>query len=185
MSTARIWFDGACEPYNPCGHGTCGFVATVGEETVATERGQIGEGGGITDNVAEYTAITEALKYVGHELDAETIYIQGGPQFVISRMTRQYIVNSQNLIPRLARGWGNCRHPQLRRLQWVPREQNEAADALSEGAYDGRAFADRLERVHGGHGHAVFVVPRRGTGPVREWRRDSQSHPAGERPHRR
>lgn len=147
MSTARIWFDGACEPYNPGGHGTWGFVVKVGDETVTTERGYIGEGEGVTNNVAEYTALIKALEYARDQLNAETIHVHGDSQLVIRQMTGQYNVNSQNLIPLWREARGIAADLGTVHFQWVPREQNEEADALSKQEYEARAYADRLERA--------------------------------------
>lgn len=147
MSTARIWFDGACEPYNPGGHGTWGVVVKQGEETVAEARGYIGEGDGVTNNVAEYTALLEALTYARDDLDADTVYVYGDSQLVIRQMTGRYNVNSGNLLPLWREAQSIARDLDTVHFEWVPREQNQHADALSKREYEAHAYADRLDRA--------------------------------------
>ncbi|MFQ3293213.1 MAG: ribonuclease HI [Halobacteriales archaeon] len=147
MSTARIWFDGACEPYNPGGHGTWGFVVKDSDGVVATERGYIGEGDGVTNNVAEYTALTHALEYAREELDVDTLHVHGDSQLVIRQLTGEYDVNSQRLRPLWREARRLCNDFEERHFQWVPREENVEADALAEREYEERAYPDRLERA--------------------------------------
>lgn len=146
MTTARIWFDGACEPYNPGGHGTWGIVIKH-DDSEATDSGYIGEGDGVTNNVAEYTALIEALEYAADELDADTIHVHGDSQLVIRQMTGQYNVNSQRLMPLWREAKSLSRTLDDVHFQWVPREQNEHADKLSKREYESRAYADRRERA--------------------------------------
>ena len=147
MTPTRIWFDGACEPINPGGHGTWGIIIKQGKETIAHERGYIGEGEGITNNVAEYTALIEALEYTQEELDTDTLHIHGDSQLVIRQMTGQYNVNSQKLLPLWREAQSLANDIETVQFQWVPREQNEEADALSKREYEERAYANRLARA--------------------------------------
>jgi ribonuclease HI len=146
MSAAKIWFDGACEPRNPGGHGTWGFVVETSDITVE-QRGYIGEGDGVTNNVAEYTALIEALKYTRDRVHATTVHVHGDSQLAIRQMTGEYNVNSARLRPlwqaarRVAEEFDSVRY------QWVPREQNERADRLSKREYEERAYPDRKARA--------------------------------------
>lgn len=147
MNDAHIWFDGACEPYNPGGHGTWGFVVKRDDATIARERGYIGEGDGVTNNVAEYTALVNALEHARAELDADTIHVHGDSQLVIRQMTGRYDVNSRRLRPLWQDAQRLAREFETVHYEWVPREQNEEADALSKREYKERAYADRRERA--------------------------------------
>lgn len=142
-----VWFDGACEPYNPGGHGTWGFVVERDGETIAEERGYIGQGDGITNNVAEYTALIEALEYVRDELDADTVHVHGDSQLAIRQLTGRYNVNSSRLQPLWHEAQQLAGKFDTVHYQWVPREQNEDADALSKQEYEEQAYADRLKRA--------------------------------------
>jgi ribonuclease HI len=129
-----IWFDGACEPVNPGGHGTYGIVVEQGGEIVHKERGYIGEDEGITNNVAEYEALVAALEHTRAEYPDAPVTVYGDSQLVIRQLTGEYAVRS----PRLRPLWQDARRlaNQLDvEFEWVPREQNERADALSREAY--------------------------------------------------
>lgn len=113
----------------------------------------------MTNNVAEYTALIEALEFVRDELDVDALYVHGDSQLVVRQLTGQYDVNRRRLRPL----W---RHAERLyddfdevHLQWVPREENEKADALAEREYEERAYADRLDRARS---EDTSVSPREG-----------------------
>jgi ribonuclease HI len=142
-----VWFDGACEPQNPGGHGTYGLVIASSDdgETLVTDRGYIGHGEGITNNVAEYTALIEALEYVHDHAPTAQVTVHGDSQLVIRQLTGEYRVRSERLRPL----WQEATH--LARdldliFEWVPREQNERADGLSRRAYHEHVYHDAIER---------------------------------------
>jgi ribonuclease HI len=140
-----VWFDGACEPQNPGGHGTYGIVIAASEDgtTLATDCGYIGHGEGVTNNVAEYTALIEALEYVHEHAPTAQITVRGDSQLVIRQLTGEYRVRSERLRPL----WQEASH--LARdlditFEWIPREQNEHADGLSRRAYHEHAHTDAI-----------------------------------------
>jgi ribonuclease HI len=64
MANVTIFTDGACEPINPCGAATAAFVVVNhANEIIHKEAKVIGVGRGMTNNLAELTAIAEALKW--------------------------------------------------------------------------------------------------------------------------
>jgi ribonuclease HI len=64
-NAVTIFTDGACEPINPCGAATAAFVVVNhANEIIHKEAKVIGVGRGMTNNLAELTAIAEALKWV-------------------------------------------------------------------------------------------------------------------------
>lgn len=145
-----LWFDGACEPVNPGGHGTYGIVIEQDEQIVHEERGYIGEGEGITNNVAEYEALIAGLEHIRAEYSGASVTVHGDSQLVIRQLTGEYAVRS----PRLRPLWQDARRlaNQLDvEFEWVPREQNEPADALSRVAYyehtEQEALDQRRERA--------------------------------------
>jgi ribonuclease HI len=144
-SNLTVWFDGACEPQNPGGHGTYGIVITASEDgtTLITDCGYIGYGEGVTNNVAEYTALIEALEYVHEHASTAQITVRGDSQLVIRQLTGEYRVRSERLRPL----WQEASH--LARdlditFEWIPREQNEHADGLSRRAYHEHAHTDAI-----------------------------------------
>jgi ribonuclease HI len=58
--------DGLCEPRNPGGWACWAFVVhkAIDDEFIHDDRGCIGAGDGMTNNLAEYTAVLEALRWV-------------------------------------------------------------------------------------------------------------------------
>jgi len=68
----RIYCDGACEPYNPGGVATYAFVVYEGEERkdrirIHEEAGVVAVGVGATNNLAEFSAVRAALRWVLRE----------------------------------------------------------------------------------------------------------------------
>jgi ribonuclease HI len=63
-NAVTIFTDGACEPINPCGAASAAFVVVNhANEIIHKEAKVIGIGRGMTNNLAELTAIAEALKW--------------------------------------------------------------------------------------------------------------------------
>ena len=136
-----LFFDGACEPRNPGGIATYGFqVAANGREPL-TDKGVVGEGRGMTNNVAEYHALIQGLNSVKQQAEeGDTVEVIGDSQLVIKQMTGAYKVRSQNIIPLFARA--RKLRDQLRGkgvrvcFKWVSRDENAVADALSHAAFE-------------------------------------------------
>lgn len=120
---------------NP-GPGGAGF-------TLVDEKGKLLLARGIylgqtTNNIAEYTAIKEALA-AARELGAESIQLFSDSELLVRQLNGQYKVKSDNLKDLYAdcmelltgfKGW---------RISYVPRGQNERADALANQAMDKEA----------------------------------------------
>lgn len=133
-------FDGACEPVNPGGTGTYGFVIRGLPGLGAIPGGGVaGSGQGMTNNVAEYTALLRGLK----ALDAvatlgpdDVLVLRGDSKLVVNQLTGSWRCNHAHLAGlrdecrELLKGLG-CQW----RAEWVPREENAEADALSVEAY--------------------------------------------------
>jgi ribonuclease HI len=57
-----IFFDGLCRPKNPGGVATFGYVIYKDGEKVKRGCGVVGSGAGMTNNVAEYSALKRAAE---------------------------------------------------------------------------------------------------------------------------
>jgi ribonuclease HI len=140
-----VYFDGACEPVNPGGTGAYGYVVTRGGETLAEGSDRIGSGPGMTNNVAEYRALIAGLSEVrdrqidGRLPERVQLVCRGDSRLVCEQVAGHWRCNAphlaelRDLVRGLARqiagptpGW---------RMEWIPRAQNERADALSRLAY--------------------------------------------------
>ena len=128
--------DGACGPRNPGGCGTWGWVAYEAGLIPTAEAygfGALGKSPEMSNSIAEYQAVISALEWA----------LANGRIGVLVRSDSQLVVNQVN-------GQWRCNKPHLQelrdrvqclleetdaRIQWVPRERNEAADKLSRKAY--------------------------------------------------
>jgi ribonuclease HI len=129
-----FYTDGACEPTNPGGWATWGWVATDGNGTeLASGRGCLGHGAGCTNNLAEYTAALEATDWaLAHGLRGITL--RADSKLVVEQGAGRWECYAEHLVPlrdelrsRLAALEGS--------IEWIPREANARADALSRLAY--------------------------------------------------
>lgn len=145
-----LWFDGACEPVNPGGVPAFGWV-------VRHKTGELYKRGkGVaefsvpaTNNLAEYAALGKALASLlelpGPVSKLRDLVGFGGTPNLLVRGDSKLVVNQ------IAGEW-QCHAPMLVRcrdrvrelvaqlgwnvsFEWVPREQNAEADALSQEAW--------------------------------------------------
>lgn len=140
-----IFCDGLCEPANPNGWACWAWLArSPSGKRLREAYGCLGHGEGMTNNVAEYAAINDALRYT-----------LGRTAMLAERdMGVTFYSDSQLVINQIAGKWA-CNAPGLRELrenavrhaealiiagvrvsfEWIPREQNMDADALTRKAY--------------------------------------------------
>jgi len=141
MNGAVIFYcDGLCEPSNPGGYGCWGWLAQYHGRTFKRRCGTLGRAPDMTNNRAEYAAVLDAMR------DAVSILprIRAAGLRVVFRTDSQLIANQ-------IAGVYACRSPHLQPLcrdaqalltqldaaiEWIPREQNTDADALSRVAYE-------------------------------------------------
>jgi len=134
-----LFFDGLCEPINPGGVACGGFVAYLnGDRLKAGSRcygaGYLGDY--TSNNVAEYLALIDGLRwlleagYVGRSL-----VVKGDSQLVIKQLRGEYRVKSRRLKPLHEEASRLLSRFKDSRVEWIPRELNVEADALSREAY--------------------------------------------------
>lgn len=136
-----IFFDGACEPRNPGGVSTYGYILDWGGGFVDEGCGFICEGEGSTNNVAEWGALEAALTHLRDRGFCGSIEIYGDSALVIYQLTRRWACRK----PHLEKSRDRCLAllnvvAEQWRAGWIPREENAAADKLSK-----RAYAERLD----------------------------------------
>lgn len=133
----ELWieFDGLCEPVNPGGIPCFGFLIGTAAGDVLTEvYGVVPEDAGPrTNNTAEWYALATALRQA-RGLGVTRLSLRGDSQLVINQLTGRWNVNKEHL----AKFRAECQEF-LKGVEWdalwVPREQNDLADALSQKAY--------------------------------------------------
>ncbi len=129
----RVHFDGACQP--PTGPGIAAYGFTV-------------DGGGLhledrglavpphhprsTNNVAEYVGAICALEELVRLGYAGDVEILGDSQLIIRQMSGEYAVRAEHLRPYHERLRQLVRRFRRVEFRWIPREENERADALSK-----------------------------------------------------
>lgn len=131
-----IFFDGLCEPKNPGGMGAFGFVIYRDNYLIKKDYGVVGRGKGITNNVAEYSALKASIEWLNeNHPDEKKITVKGDSKLVINQMAGRWrikSVTSKRFVPQIRDLLGERDVT----YQWVPRENNTEADALSRKAYE-------------------------------------------------
>lgn len=142
----RLYFDGSCWP-NPGGKaGYAWRLENAEGDTVASEQGVVGRGDGMTNNVAEWAALTFALRYLASIKWRGSLAIYGDSKVVLDQLVGKY----RSCKPHL-RVWrdecrkilNNCRcrskvfQAKCRCVgwewsaAWIPREDNTECDQRS------------------------------------------------------
>lgn len=140
----EVYFDGLCEPRNPHGVATYGFV--IYDNRSAKERVRLHEGYGVvgagclgddvSNNVAEYTALMKALEWlVQNNLTEKLVEVKGDSQLAIRQLNGIYRVKAPRIIPLYKRVVELAEKFNKIHFIWVPRQYNEEADSLSRKAY--------------------------------------------------
>lgn len=143
MKMITVYFDGLCYPKNPCGVAAYGYLIYRDGQPIHRGFGAVGEGKGMTNNVAEYEGLMAAAQWLKDEGISEKIAIKGDSQLVIRQMKGEWKISSATskryvpLIRKLLQGMDVS-------FSWVPREENEEADKLSRVAY--QRYVDQARR---------------------------------------
>ncbi len=126
-----IHIDGAARG-NP-GPAAFAYIIYHNGDEVLDGSGVLGEA---TNNVAEYTALIEALKKAA-ELKGTELLIRSDSELLVKQMNGDYRVKNANLRPLHQEANRLARQFQSVRYSHVPREQNREADRLCNEALDG------------------------------------------------
>jgi ribonuclease HI len=132
------YFDGACEPFNPGGLATGGWV--IPERSIKG-CAAYGRGEGATNNVAEYSAAIDCLRAMYRIGWRGRVRLYGDSKLVVSQFAGRWRCNAphlQELLERLRKGATFFKSVEL---EWVPRAQNVDADAMSKVGFERYAVA--------------------------------------------
>ena len=130
----EAYFDGLCEPKNPGGVATFGFVVTRDGKTLHEGHGLAATPytEGATNNVAEYTGVLKALEWLLMQgLEKEKVVVRGDSELIVKQLKGEYKVKSPLLAPLYWRARELFAEMPTLRLQWVPRHENADADRLA------------------------------------------------------
>lgn len=134
LKELTIHTDGAARG-NPGEAGT-GIVFYDADGRVVREFGRFL--GVTTNNIAEYTALLEALKEA-HALGIRRILVRADSELMVKQIRGEYRVKNEGLLPLFS----EVRRMLLRFPEWriehVPREKNKRADQLANESIDKRA----------------------------------------------
>ena len=129
--TYQIYSDGASRG-NP---GPSGIGAVILDEKGKVVHEIAKYIGQVTNNVAEYEALLEALDYcVKHKLSP--VEILADSQLLIRQLSGQYKVRHENIKPLFQRAKDYLVHLKVAGYRHVPREENKHADKLANEGID-------------------------------------------------
>lgn len=133
-----VYCDGACEPVNPGGTATWGFAVFLDGELLEEASGVIGSGPAMSNNLAEYTAVVEALRAL-ERLGIEPgspVTFYGDSMLWVRQLSGDWRVNGGRYLPAYLEARTLLDRLRSRGvtvlLEWVPRERNGEADRLSK-----------------------------------------------------
>lgn len=136
MTPVVLYFDGLCEPRNPGGYACWAWVALARDgSVVASARGCIGHGVGMTNNLAEYESLIQGLTGLW-EAGHRDVVVRGDSQLVVNQVNGTWACNAAHLRGLRDRARALVAQAGVRRLEWVPREKNARADSESRRAYE-------------------------------------------------
>ena len=153
-NAVTIFTDGACEPINPCGAATAAFVVVNhANEIIHKEAKVIGIGRGMTNNLAELTAIAEALKWAEGQ-GYKSVTIMSDSKLSVNLLNGRWSANpSAAYFPAYQSAKGALialREKGVKVIiKWTPRDEfwfNMVADELAFNA--AKQAWDEFERNH-------------------------------------
>lgn len=153
-TTLTLHFDGACEPANPGGIATGGWIVREGDQVVLSGYREFKRGDGATNNLAEWCALGCGLRAIldNHEIASGAVLrIYGDSMLVVNQLTHKWNCNKEHLQKLRQRCEAILQELCLASwtAEWIPREQNDEADALSRRAYEeatGKTFPERVRQ---------------------------------------
>ena len=89
--------------------------------------------GKTTNNVAEYTGLVRGLE-AATKLGASEVQVFLDSELLVRQMNGQYRVRSERLAPLYEQAQRLCRSLESFEIQYIPRAQNQRADALADQA---------------------------------------------------
>ena len=133
----EVFFDGLCQPRNPGGIACYAFLIRRDGNIEHSDYGLAAEpfSENSTNNVAEYTALINALEWLSRNRISDSVRIASDSKLVVSQLNGKYKVKSDRIIPLYRRALSLMKSFADIQIRWVPREENWEADALTNRAY--------------------------------------------------
>jgi ribonuclease HI len=134
-ASISIFCDGACQPVNPGGTASWGFVIV----RRAQDSGIVGTGSGMSNNVAEFHAVVMALEWIArHRPPERLIRLHADSKLVVEQLSGRWRMRGGLYAAEYRKAAALVQT--LRALGyriefiWVPRAQNRQADSLTKQA---------------------------------------------------
>lgn len=130
----EAWFDGSCEP-NPGPNTAYGAYATKDGVVVWSESIMLPKSDTNTCNLAEYAGFRAVLKYIlkeGHADSSEIKIIRGDSKMVINQMFKNWAIKKGAYVETARECAKLLLTFKATYGEWIPRESNGSADALSK-----------------------------------------------------
>jgi len=139
-----VHVDGLCEPINPGGTATFGYVIRDDSRGVlARKSGVVGKGPPMSNSVAEYAALCEALEFLlKGKLEYSVIEVRSDSTLVVNQMSGNWKFRKGLYHEKYLEAARLCARFAKLRFRWIPREENEEADQLTREAYGSGSPAD-------------------------------------------
>ena len=136
IMNCTLHFDGSCWP-NPDGLARYGFHFQR-DDLIVADHGEIGNGKGMSNNVAEFDALARGLRCAYfHTLVGDRLLVRGDSQLVVKVMNRQWRTGADKLyfpfFEQAMEAEKECyKYFSDISYEWIPREKNEICDELSK-----------------------------------------------------
>ena len=134
----QVYFDGLCQPFNPGGIACYAFVIIAKDKKQEAKYGLAAEpfSGDCSNNVAEYTGVIKALEWLlQNNCSDKQVIVKGDSKLVIFQIKGKYKVKASRIIPLYTLSMDLISKFKSIDFEWIPREENKEADALSYKAY--------------------------------------------------
>ena len=129
---AILTFDGSIWPKNPGGHTGWGFVIMIPGQPYIRRCGYVGEGAGMSNNVAEYSGLINGMA-MAKAVGVKNLAVRGDSQLVINQMgDKKWACGAVNLVPLKAKADYLVKMFERVKFEWNERESNTASDDLSK-----------------------------------------------------
>lgn len=123
-------------PINPGGTATYGFEIRREGRRIYEDCGVVGKGKEMSNNVAEYRAVQKAAEWLlSKELDSYNIVFRSDSKLVVNQMNGEWEVKKGLYVEYYLKARERIGKLKHIRFEWIPREENEYADSLTEKAY--------------------------------------------------
>ena len=137
MLTMVVYVDGLCEPVNPGGTATYGYVIRndAGRD-VTRKSGVVGKGPEMSNNVAEYGALCEAFRFlIKEKMTWLPMEIRSDSRLLVNQMKGEWKFHKGLYAQKYRDAKALATQFDRVKFRWIPREENKEADALSREAY--------------------------------------------------